>query len=142
MVFHWSLRDIKSPQVSRTLLSFLGNLNDSVVRMVLALAKSLGMVSSSPITIGITVNFMFHNFFSFLARSKDVSIFTFSLIFTPWFAGTTKSTIRGVLFWWFFLLSLDLIFWTKSGDLFVFQNHREFCVSHFPGRIIVCAYTI
>ena len=34
MVFHWSLSDSKSPKVSRTLLSFLADLNYSVVCMV------------------------------------------------------------------------------------------------------------
>ena len=34
MVFLWSLSDSKSPQVSRTLLSILADLNNAVVRMV------------------------------------------------------------------------------------------------------------
>ena len=34
VVFHWSLRDSKSPQVSMTLLSILTNLNNAVVWMV------------------------------------------------------------------------------------------------------------
>ena len=34
MVFHWSLSDSKSPQVSRTLLSILADLNYAVVWMV------------------------------------------------------------------------------------------------------------
>ena len=34
MVFHWSLNDSKSPQISRTLLSILTNLNNAVVWMV------------------------------------------------------------------------------------------------------------
>ena len=34
MVFHWSLSDSKYPQVSRTPLSILANLNNAVVRMV------------------------------------------------------------------------------------------------------------
>ena len=34
MVFHWSLSDSKSPQVSRTLLSILAVLNNAVVWMV------------------------------------------------------------------------------------------------------------
>ena len=34
MVFHWSLRDSYSPQVSRTLLSILANLNSSVILKV------------------------------------------------------------------------------------------------------------
>ena len=34
MVFHWSLRDNKSPQVSRTLLSIRTVFNNAVVWMV------------------------------------------------------------------------------------------------------------
>ena len=34
MVFHWSLRDSKSPQISRTLLSIRAVLNNAVVWMV------------------------------------------------------------------------------------------------------------
>ena len=34
MVFHWSLSDSKSPQVSNTLLSILDDLNDAVVGLV------------------------------------------------------------------------------------------------------------
>ena len=34
MVFHWSLSDSKYPQVSRTLLSILADLNNAVIWMV------------------------------------------------------------------------------------------------------------
>ena len=34
MIFHWCLNDNKSPQVSRTLLSILTDLNNGVVWMV------------------------------------------------------------------------------------------------------------
>ena len=51
--------------------------------------------------IDITVAFMFHSFFSSLARSNYLSLFSFSLIFTLWPAGTTNPSIRQVLF--FFL---------------------------------------
>ncbi len=72
MVFHWSLSDSKSPQVSRTLLSILADLNNAVVWMVLirpqisnsssTRSKPLETVPSTPITVGITVAFMFNNF--------------------------------------------------------------------------------
>ena len=73
MVFHWSLSDSKSPQVSRTLLSILAFLNNVVVWMVSTrppTSKSsspfnnpLVTVPKAPITIGIIVTFMFHIFF-------------------------------------------------------------------------------
>ena len=91
-VFLWSLRDSKFPQVSKTLLSILANLNNSVVWMVSIhtpisnsynpLSKLLGTVPSAPITIGITITIMSHSFFRFLAMSKYLSMFSFSFIFT------------------------------------------------------------
>ena len=46
MVFHWILSDSLSPQVSRTFLSILANVNNAVVWMVLILP--LIFISSSP----------------------------------------------------------------------------------------------
>ena len=73
MVFHWGLSDNKSPQVSRTLLSIMAVLNNAVVWTVTSrplISKSsspcintLVTVPSAPITVGITVTFMFFSFF-------------------------------------------------------------------------------
>ena len=74
MVFHWS--DNKFPQVSRTLLSILADLSNVVwtVSTQLLVSKSsspftnpLVIVPRAPITIGITVTFMF-NCFSILSQ--------------------------------------------------------------------------
>ena len=72
MVFHWSLSDSKSPQVSRTLLSILAVLNNAVFLMVSThplISKSsspfnnpLVTVAKAPITIGIIVTSMFDSF--------------------------------------------------------------------------------
>ena len=79
MVFHSSLSDSKFPQLSWTFLSNLTDLNNAVVWMVLrfptlpvSLIKPSWVVPTTPITIGISVTFMFHSFFFFssLARSK------------------------------------------------------------------------
>ena len=74
MVFYCSLCDSNSPQVFRTLLSILTDLNN-VVWMVptnLLIYKSsiscinpLVTVPRAPITIGFTVTFMFHSLFFF-----------------------------------------------------------------------------
>ena len=63
MVFHWSLSDRKSPQVSRTLLSILAVLNNAVVWMVSTrpptskssspFSNPVVTVPNAPITIGI-----------------------------------------------------------------------------------------
>ncbi len=110
MVFHWSLSDSKSPQISRTLLSILAVLNNAVVWIVSTspptskssslFSNPLVTVPNAPITIGIIVTYMFHSFFSSLARSRYLSFFTHSFCFILWSAGTAKSTILQVLFFW------------------------------------------
>ena len=54
MVFHWSLSDSKSPQVSRTLLSILAVLNNAVVWMVSTrppISKSSSPFSNPLVTV-------------------------------------------------------------------------------------------
>ena len=109
MVSHWSLSDSKSPQVSRTYLCNLADLNNLVVWMVSTrplISKSsttctnpLVTVPNAPITISITVIFMFHEvfFFSSLARSRYLSFFSLSFSFTFCSVRTAKFTIRQVL---------------------------------------------
>ena len=107
MNFHWSLSDSKSPQVSRTLLSIVADLNNAVVWTVFThpvISKSyspctypLVNVPRTPITIGIIITFMFHSFFNSLARFRYLSLFSLSFNFTQWSAGTAKSTILQVL---------------------------------------------
>ena len=128
MVFHWSLSDNKSPQVSRTLLSILAVLNNAVVWMVSTCpptSKSSSpfinpfvTVPNAPITIGIIVTCMFHSFFNSVARSRYLSFFSHSFSFILWSAGTVKSTILQVLFFCCWLL-LSLVFWPGLGDPFV-----------------------
>ena len=108
MVFHWRLSDSKSPQVSRTLLSILAVFNNAVVWMVstrTSTSKSsrpfsnpLVTVLKAPITIGIIVTFIFHSFFNSLARSRYLSLFSHSFSFILWSAGTAKSTILQIFF--------------------------------------------
>ena len=79
MVFHWSLSDSKSLQVSRTLLSILAVFNNVVVWKVSTrppaskssrpLNNSSVTVPKAPITIGIIVTFMFYSF-SFLKQGR------------------------------------------------------------------------
>ena len=107
MVFHWSLSDRRSSQVSRT-LNILVDLNNAVVWMVSTrsvISKSsspfinpLLAVPRVPITIGITATFMFHSFFNSLGKSRYLLLFSPSFNFTLWSAGTAKYTILQVLF--------------------------------------------
>ena len=90
MVFHWSLSNSKSPQVSRTLLSILTVPNNVVVRMVSTrpLISKFSCPFNNPfvtvpkalITIDIIVTFIFHNLFNSLARSRYLSFFSFSIL--------------------------------------------------------------
>ena len=108
MVFHWTLSDSKSPQVSRTRLKILAVLSNSVVWIVSTrppTSKSsrpfnnpLVIVPNAPITIGTIVTFMFHGFFNYLARSRYLSFFSLSFRCILWHAGTAKSTILQILF--------------------------------------------
>ena len=144
MVFHWSLSDSKSLQVSRTLLSILADLNNAEVWMVSTrplISKSsspfnnvLTTVPRVPITTGINVTFMFHSFFNPQARSRYLSFFSLSFNFTLWSAGTAKSTILQVLFFLFFsflffLLLLLLLVW--SGHLAEIYYHYYLLLESF-----------
>ena len=79
-------------------------------------------VPNAPITICIIVTCMFHSFFSSLARSRYLSLFSHSFSFILWSAGTEKSTILQVLFFYCWLL-LSLVSWPGLGDLFVYYYH-------------------
>ena len=108
MVFHWSLSDSKSPQVSRTLLSILVVFNSAVVWMVSTRPPTfksscpcnnpLVTVPKASITIGIIVTFMLHSFFNSRAKSRYFSLFSHSFSFILWSAGTAKSTILQIFF--------------------------------------------
>ena len=108
MVFHWSFSDSKSPQVSRTRLRILVVLSNTVVWIVSTrppTSKStrpfnnpFAIVPNAPITIGTIVTFMFHSFFNSLARPRYLSFFSLSFRFFLWSAGTAKSTILQILF--------------------------------------------
>ena len=157
MVFHNNLSDSKSPQVSRTLLSILVDLNNAVVYMVSThplISKSsypctdpLVTVRSAPIKFAITVIFLFHCFFTSLTRSSSYLSFCFLSVIpcsqqdrqSPLFSRFSFS----FFFFFFFVIDfLGLVVRPRFGDPFVFQNPTELCAPHFPGRILGCAYTI
>ena len=117
MVFHRSLRNSKSSQVSMTPLSILANLNNAVVLIVSPrslISKSFNLctnplvtVQRAPITIGITVPPVF---FNSQARSRYLSFILLSFNFTLWFARSLCSSFS----------------WTDSGlcifHLFIWSN--------------------
>ena len=98
-------------------------------------SRALGTVPRDLNTLGLTITFMFHNFFSSLARLTYWSSFFFfslSFIFILWSARMAKST------WWQVLFLLIVVF----GLAFVPESHREFYASLFLGLILVFAYSI
>ena len=116
MDFHGSPSDSKSSHVSRTLPSILAVLNNVVVWMVSTLlptskssspfSNPLVTVPNAPVTIGIIVTFMFHNFFNSLARTRNLSFFSHSFSFILWSVRTAKSTILQVFFCFFLLINI------------------------------------
>ena len=123
MVFHWSLSDSKSPQVSRTRLRILAVLSNAVVWIVSTrppISKSsrpfnnpLVIVPKTPITIGTIVTFMFDSFFNSLARSRYLSFFSLSFRIILWSA---KSTILQIFFFFFFFVVDYYEVWSSGRD--------------------------
>ena len=131
MIFHLSPSDCNSLQVFWFLLSILGDLSNAVIWMVSIhlpisispspFVKSLGIVLSALITIGITDTLMFHCLFSSLARFKYLSVSFFFCFFflrglIQWSARTAKSTtlqVLNFLFFFFFFFFLPIII--RSG---------------------------
>ena len=130
------LSDNKSLQISRTLFSIITDICSAMVLIFSLISSStnlfsnfLGTVPRLLTTIGITVNFIFHNFFSYLAKSRSLSSFSLFSIFTLWSAIMAKFT------WWKVIFFLLIKF--QSGllvDFFVPQSPREFYAIHFLGH--------
>ena len=95
-------------------------------------------VPKGPITIGIIVTWVFHSFSNSLARSRYISFFSHSFSFILWSAGTAKSTILQVLFFFFFL-SLIII---RSGLPCVCRSPIGVFMCYFLGEELGCAYNI
>ena len=143
MVFHWSLSDSKSPQVSRTRLRILAVLSNAVVRIVSTrplTSKSsrpfhnpLVIVPNAPITIGTIVTFMFHSFFNSLARSRYLSFFSLSFRFILWSAGTARSTILQILFFLLIIMRSGLLAGIK-WSVCILKSHRSLCESSSRAR--------
>ena len=121
MVFHWSLSDSKSPQVSRTRLRILAVLSHAVVWIVSTrppTSKSsrpfdnpLVIVPNAPIITGTIVTFMFHSFFNSLARSRYLS-FTFLQIYSVVCRDSKVVNFADSLFFgWFLVLHASVTWW-------------------------------
>ena len=149
MVFHWSLSESKSPQVSRTRLRILAVLSNAVIWIVSTrppTSKSsrpfnnpLVIVPKAPITIGIIVTFMFHSFFNSLARSRYLSFFAHSFRFIRWSAGIAKSTILQVLFFLLIIIRKGLLAGIR-WSVCMLKSHRSLCESFSRTGAGLCIY--
>ena len=117
MFSHWSSSDSKSPQVAKTLLSILADLNHTVIWMLFS-SSCFQVFQSHHQILGdcIIITFMFYIFFSSQARSRYLSLFYFLFNFSQWSVVTAISTIRLVLFlcW----LSLIIIISSSYSKLY------------------------
>ena len=125
MVSHWSLSDNKSPQVSRTFLSMVAPLNNGIVWMVLivlffskfssSFIIPLRIVLRAPITISITVTFMFHSFFSCLPKFWYLSRFFLFLRFYSLVSWNNRIRYSVGSFLFFLFFSFFFFFWLPLG---------------------------
>ena len=149
MVFHWSLSESKSLQVSKNLLTIVAVLNNSVVWMVSIrppTTKSSSLFNSplvtvpkAPITIDIIVTFMFHGFFNSLARSRYLSFFSHSFSFILWSARIAKSTILQILFFSIIIIRSGLLAGIR-WSVCMSKSHRNLCVSFSRTNAGLCIY--
>ena len=150
--FHLRLSDSKSPQVSSTVRSILANLTNAIAWIVST--RSIISKSSGPFSISLVIlvqrsNYNWYNrhfhlsqCFDSLSKSRYLSLFSLSFNFTVWSIGTIKSTVLHALFFFFCWFLKYLFVGMRTGDPSLYQNHREVNVSHSPGQILGCAYTI
>ena len=152
MVFHWSLSDSKSPQVSRTLLSILAVFNNAVVWIVSTrppASKSCRpfnnpsvTVLKAPITIGTIDTFMFHSFFFSILLQGRGTYPSFHIL-SVLICGQPGHQSRQFCKFSFFMLII-----IRSGLLAemrwssVRQSPIGVYVCHFLGQALGCAYTI
>ena len=103
-------------------------------------SNHLVAVPNAPITIGIIVTCMFHSFFNSLARSRYLSFFSHSFsLFCGQPGQQSRQFCKFSSFCW---LLLDLVFWSRLGDLCECQSPIGDYVCHFLGQVLGCAYTI
>ena len=148
MVFHWSLSDSNSPQVSRTHVSILAGLYNAIAWMVSTLpliSKSTWPFPNLLVTVPSALFQMVspsHSwlivFFSSLVRY----LFLFSPSFNVLCCLLGRQSTQFGNFSVFCWLSLGLIVWPRLGDLSVSQNARVLCESPSPGLFPGCACTI
>ena len=132
MVFHWSLSESKSPQVSKTFFSILAVLNNAVVWVVSTrppiskssslFSNTLVTVPNAPIIIGKNVTCMFHSFFQFPSKVEVlILLFTFFLFYSV-VSRDSKSTVMLII------IKSGLLAGIR-GSVCMLKSNRSLCVS-------------
>ena len=91
-----------------------------------AFINPLVTVSRAPITTGINVTFMFHNFFNSLTRSRYLTFFSHSFNIIQWSAETAKATILQFLplFFFFLIITKSVCLAKISGSVCISKYQR------------------
>ena len=145
MVFHWSLNDSKSSQVSRTYLRILSVLSNAVILIVFTCPptskssrpfnNSFVIVPKAPITIGTIITFMFHSFFNSLVRSRYLSFFSHYFRFILWATG-----IMQILFFFLLIIIRSNLLAGIWLSVCMLKSRRILCVSFSRTGAGLCIY--
>ena len=149
MVFHRSLSDSKSPQVSRIRHRILSILCNAVIWIVSTRASTskssrpfnnhLVIVPKAPITIGTIVTFMFHSFFLFSSKVEVlILLYTFLQIYSE-AARTVKSTILQIIFFLLITIRSGLLAGIR-WSVCMLKSHRRFCELFSRKEAGLCIY--
>ena len=148
MVFHCSLSDSKSPQVSRTLLSILAILNNVVIWMVFTrsptskssslFSNPLVIVPNAPITIGIIVTFMFHSFFQF--PNKVEVLILFFIFFQFYSVVRRDNQVDNFASSLFLLIIRSGLLAEIRWSVCMSKSHKSLCVSFSRTGAGLCIY--
>ena len=149
MVSHWSLSDRKCPQISRTLFSILANFDKAIIWMVSTcplisqssnpFIKPFWIVLSAPITIGMTVTFIFNSFLFSCRVLVLIYLFAFFYFYSVVQQDAKVHYSEGSLlsfFSFFFLLTIIiLLLWdfltSALADDFSLESERQQVSSSF-----------
>ena len=145
-----SLRDSKSPQVSRTLLSILAILNNAVVWMVSTrpptskssspFSNPLVTVPNAPITFGIIVTCMFHSFFQFPSKVEGLIIlFTFFQFYSVVCRDSKVDYFASSLFFLWIIIKSGLLAGIR-WSVCMLKSHRSLCVGFSWTSAGLCIY--
>ena len=98
-------------------------------------------VPSVPITIGITLTFLFHSFFQFSSKVKVFISLLLSFSFTLWSAGMAKFTVWQVLFL-LLTISRSCCLTEIRWSVYILKPQRILCVSFSRMDSGLCIYNL